>query len=146
LKLLGSSSGIGEGTAIKFASLGANVVITGRDETRIKNVAQKCREVSKQKVLEVRADLTIESDIKDLINKTIDEFGGLDILVNNAGIIIYRLATDQNIMEAFDGVMNTNVRSVLLLTSLALPYLQKSKGSIINVSSVAGLKPVSIFK
>jgi NAD(P)-dependent dehydrogenase (short-subunit alcohol dehydrogenase family) len=113
---IGSSSGIGEGTALKFASLGANVVITGRDELRIKNVAEKCRKISKQKAIEVRADLTKESEVKNLINKTIDEFGRLDILVNNAGIGKFSSIDDPNLMQIFDTTMNTNVRSVLFLT------------------------------
>ncbi len=122
--------------------MGANVVITGRDDIKIKNVAQKCREITKQKVFEVRADLTIDSEVEYLLNKTINEFDRLDILVNNAGIAPHSSITDPNLMENFDIVMNTNVRSVLLLTSLCVPYLQKSKGVIVNVSSNAGLKPV----
>jgi NAD(P)-dependent dehydrogenase (short-subunit alcohol dehydrogenase family) len=141
----GSSSGIGEGTALKFASLGANVVITGRDELRIKNVAEKCRIISKQKAIEVKADLTKESEVKSLINKTIDEFGRLDILVNNAGIGKFSSIDDPNLMQIFDTTMNTNVRSVLFVTSLAVPYLEKSKGSIVNISSIFGLKPVLYF-
>jgi NAD(P)-dependent dehydrogenase (short-subunit alcohol dehydrogenase family) len=76
--------------------------------------------------------LTKESEVKNLINKTIDEFGRLDILVNNAGIVKYSSIDDPNLMQIFDITMNANVRSVLFLTSLAVPYLQKSKGSIVN--------------
>jgi NAD(P)-dependent dehydrogenase (short-subunit alcohol dehydrogenase family) len=139
--ITGSSSGIGEGTAMKFASLGANVVITGRDELKIKNVAQKCRQISGEKVLEVKADLLKDNEVKNLFEKTIKEFGKIDILVNNAGVGSMNSIKDPNIMESFDTVMNTNVRCVLLLTSLVVPYLEKTKGSIINISSCAGLIP-----
>jgi len=61
-------------------------VITGRDELKIKNVAQKCRQISEEKVLEVRADLLKDNEVKSLVEKTIEEFGKIDILVNNAGI------------------------------------------------------------
>jgi len=77
-----------------------------------------------------------------LVEKTIEEFGKIDILVNNAGIGSMISIKDPNIMESFDTVMNTNVRCVLLLTSLVVPYLEKTKGSIINISSCAGLRPV----
>jgi len=79
-----------------------------------------------------------------LVEKTIEEFGKIDILVNNAGIGSMNSINDPNtsIMESFDTVMNTNVRCVLLLTSLVVPYLEKTKGSIINISSCAGLRPV----
>ena len=140
---LGSSSGIGEATALKFASLGANVVITGTDELKVRNVAQKCRRVSSKAVLELTADLCVESEAAQLIERTINEFGRLDIVVNHDGALIYHLATDPKLMEVFDTTMNTNVRSVLSLISLAIPYLEKTKGSVVNVSSVAGMKPVS---
>ena len=139
---LGSSSGIGEATALKFASLGANVVITGTDELKVRNVAQKCRRVSSKAVLELTADLCVESEANQLIERTICEFGRLDIVVNHDGALIYHLATDAKLMEVFDTTINTNVRSVLHLISLAIPYLEKTKGSIVNVSSVAGIKPV----
>jgi NADP-dependent 3-hydroxy acid dehydrogenase YdfG len=124
--------------------LGANIVITGRDEQKIKNVAQKCRQISGEKVLEVSADLLKDNEVKSLVEKTIEEFGKIDILVNNAGIGSMNSIKDPNtsIMESFDTVMNTNVRCVLLLTSLVVPYLEKTKGSIINISSCAGLRPV----
>jgi short-subunit dehydrogenase len=127
---------------MKFASLGANVVITGRDELKIKNVAQKCRQISGEQVLEVKADLLKDNEVKNLFEKTIKEFGKIDILVNNAGVGSMNSIKDPNIMESFDTIMNTNVRCVLLLTSLVVPYLEKTKGSIINISSSAGLKPV----
>jgi short-subunit dehydrogenase len=127
---------------MKFASLGANVVITGRDELKIKNVAQKCRQISGEQVLEVKADLLKDNEVKNLFEKTIKEFGKIDILVNNAGVGSMNSIKDPNIMESFDTIMNTNVRCVLLLTSLVVPYLEKTKGSIINISSCAGLRPV----
>jgi len=116
-----------------LASLGANVVITGRDELKIKIVAQKCRELSKQKVLEVKADLLNDNEVKNLVQQTVNEFDRIDILVNNAGITDTTTIKDPNILDSFDKVMNTNVRCIVLLTSLVVPYLEKTKGSIINI-------------
>jgi len=137
----GSSSGIGEETALHMASLGAHVVITGRDEQRIKNVADKCRKRTTKKVLSVMADLTLDADIKNLIEKTIEEFGRLDILVNNAGIGDLSYMNDPKLMEIYEKMFDTNVRCIVYLTQLAIPYLEKSKGNIIMISSIAALKP-----
>jgi NADP-dependent 3-hydroxy acid dehydrogenase YdfG len=108
-------------------------------------VAEKCRQLSNQKVLEVVADMTKDEDIKRLLNETINAFGKLDVLVNNAGVYMFTPVTDQNIMKIYETIMSTNVKGVLLLSTLAVPYLEKTKGNIINVSSIAGMRPVSSF-
>ena len=144
---IGSSSGIGEEAALHLAELGANVVVTGRDEQRIKNVAEKCHKISGGKrMLSVAADLGKDKDLKNLIDRTIDTFGRLDILVNNAGRGDLSYMCDPKIMELYDNIMHLNVRSVMCLTSLAIPYLEKTKGTIINISSIAAMKPVSNLK
>jgi len=138
----GSSSGIGEEAALHLAELGANVVVTGRDEQRLKNVSERCHRVSGgKKMLAVAADLSNDKDLKNLIERTIDEFGRLDILVNNAGRGELSYMCDPKIMELYDQIMELNVRSVVCLTSLAIPYLEKTKGTIINISSIAAMKP-----
>lgn len=106
-------------------------------------MAEKCRQISKQNTLEVKCNLLIDSEVKNLVEKTIKEFGKIDILINSAYISIPCSITDSNIMESFEKVMNTNVRSVLLLTSLVVPYLEKTKGCVVNVKSYPGLQPVS---
>lgn len=141
--IIGSSSGIGEESAYRLAELGANVVIHGRDEQRIKSVAEKCHKLSGGKrMLSVAADLSSDKDVEYLIDRTIQEFGRLDILVNNAGRGDLSYMCDPNIVELYDKIMQLNVRSVVYLTSLAIPYLEKTKGTIINISSIAGMKPV----
>jgi len=138
----GSSSGIGEEAALHLASLGGNVVVTGRNEQRIKTVADKCNKLSGgKKMLSIAADLSNDKDLKRLIDTTIQEFGRLDILVNNAGRGDLSYMCDPNIVELYDKVMDLNVRSIVYLTSLAIPYLEKTKGTIINISSIAAMKP-----
>ena len=91
----------------------------------------------------IQADLTKESDTATLVEKTIKEFGRLDILVNNAGVL--EMGTIENSsLEQYDRVMNVNMRSVYQLTMLATPELIKTKGSIVNISSVNGIRSVSI--
>jgi len=137
----GSSSGIGEETAIHLAELGANLVVTGRDEQRIKSVAEKCRKISGKKVVSVAADLLNDNDVQNLFETTIQEFGKLDVLVNNAGVGDLSYMSDPKIMELYKLVMDTNLRCVVLLSHLAMPYLEKTKGCIINISSIASRKP-----
>jgi len=138
----GSSSGIGEEAALHLAELGGNVVVTGRDEQRIKSVAEKCRKISGgKKVLSIAADLSNDKDVRNLIETTIEEFGRLDVLINNAGVGDLSYMNDPKIVELYDKIMDLNVRSVFFLTSLAIPYLEKTKGVIINISSIASIKP-----
>jgi NAD(P)-dependent dehydrogenase (short-subunit alcohol dehydrogenase family) len=140
--ITGSSSGIGEEAAYHLAELGGNVVVTGRDEQRIKNVAEKCRKISGgKKVLSVAADLSNDKDLRNLIEKTIQEFGRLDVLINNAGVGDLSYMSDPKVIDIYDKIMDINVRSVFYLTALAIPYLEKTKGVIINISSIASMKP-----
>ena len=134
---------MGEKFALFLAKLGFNLVISGRDPQRIKKVADNCRHLSKQHVLEVRADLLNDSDVQNLINRTTDEFRRLDLLANCAQITIPFEITDSNVMDSYQKVFNTNVRSVVLLTTLALPLIEQTKGCIVNLSSDSGLRPVS---
>ncbi len=118
-------------------------MITGRDEQKIRNVVENCRKLSKQKVIGVKTDLLKDNQIESLVERTIREFGRIDLLINGANMTIRCSITDPNIMESYEKVINTNVRSVLLLTSLVVPHLQTTKGSIINLMSDSCLKPVS---
>ncbi|XP_026314627.1 uncharacterized protein LOC113226277 [Hyposmocoma kahamanoa] len=131
----GASSGIGAATGILFAEQGANVVIVGRNETKLNAVAQKLPKNAKSLIL--KADVT--TDAKKIIDETVNKFGRIDILVNNAGFAKYGSLTDGKFLEAYDTIMATNVRAVAELTMLALPHLTKTKGNIINISSIAAM-------
>jgi len=139
----GSSSGIGEGTVKLFSILGAKVVVTGRNATNIKSVAEEVHKLSPHglKPLEVVADLTKSEDVKRLIDSTIKEYGKLDILVNNAGQLTPSSIKHDTVLDEFDKIFNINVRSIVELIHIALPYIQKTNGTIINISSIAGLHP-----
>lgn len=116
------------------------MTITGRDAARLEAVAQECRTastaagVTSDVVLPIVADVSKDADLKKIIDETINRFKRLDILVNNAGI--YQLATleDENYMDVYEKIFNVNLRSVIVLTKLAIPHLLASKGNIVNVS------------
>lgn len=85
------------------------------------------------------ADLMSEADTASLVDETVKAFGRLDILVNNAGVL--EMGTIENTsLEQYDRVMSVNVRSIYQLTMLATPELVKTKGNVINVSSVNGIR------
>jgi len=88
------------------------------------------------------ADLTKEDDVKRLINSTITEYGKLDILVNNAGAAPLSSIKDEKILTELDSLLSLDLRSIVQLTHLSIPYLEKSKGTIINISSIASFNPV----
>ncbi|CAK1590609.1 unnamed protein product [Parnassius mnemosyne] len=138
----GASSGIGAATAKEFSKEGAYVVIVDRNETKMEKVAAECESYGK-KPLVIKADVSEDDEAKAAIDKTIQKFEKLDILVNNAGILRYGNLIDGRILEAYDEVMATNLRAAIHLTSLAVPHLIKTKGSIVNISSIAGSHVVS---
>ena len=133
----GASSGIGASIAVEFSAAGANVTIVGRNETKLAAVAKKCKNA-----LVIRADISKENDLRNIIDETIKKFGQLDILINNAGTALGNGGlVDGEIMKHYDTIMNVNLKGVVHLTSLAAPHLIKTKGNVINISSIAGQMP-----
>jgi 3-oxoacyl-[acyl-carrier protein] reductase len=133
----GSSSGIGSATAVMFAQQGCFI---GVHYFRTKNGAEKTLEQVKQNSdgLLFRADVRDEKQVHEMVEQFAKEAGGIDILVNNAGSLIDRQPFETATVEYHDDVYVTNVRSILLVTRSALPYLKKSRGNIVNIGSVAG--------
>ncbi|XP_054153605.1 3-oxoacyl-[acyl-carrier-protein] reductase FabG-like [Oppia nitens] len=140
----GSSSGIGAGIAKLFARLGANVVITGRNQTEIQLVANECEKLSPKKLkpLQVRADVSKSTELQSLLDQTIKTYGQLDVLVNNAGIGIGVNITDDKFMSVFDKILSVNLRPYVELSHLSVPYLNKTNGTIISISSIASTVPL----
>ncbi|XP_066953897.1 3-oxoacyl-[acyl-carrier-protein] reductase FabG-like [Macrobrachium rosenbergii] len=138
--ITGASSGIGAATAQLFSRFGASLSLTGRNTKNLEEIAQKCiNEKTHKPPLTIQADLNNEGDTKRIVDETIKHYGRIDILVNNAGII--ELGTILNTsLEQYDRVMNTNVRAIYHLTMLAAPHLIETKGNVVNISSVNGIR------
>jgi 3-oxoacyl-[acyl-carrier protein] reductase len=133
----GSSSGIGAATAVAFAKQGCFV---GVHYFRTKAGGEKTlKEVKKHSegVL-LRADVRSERQVSKMVERFAKEAGGIDILVNNAGDLIERQLFEVATLNYHEDIYATNVRSVFLVTRAALTHLKKSKGSIVNIGSVAG--------
>ena len=139
--ITGASSGIGAATAVLFARLGAKLSLSGRNEANLNRIGDECARFSSadEWPLLVAGDVTVESDVKRLVDTTIEKFGSLNILVNNAGIMEHGTIETTSLGQ-YDLVMNANVRSVYHLTMLCVPHLVRAKGSIVNVSSICGTR------
>ncbi|XP_043932575.1 3-oxoacyl-[acyl-carrier-protein] reductase FabG-like [Protopterus annectens] len=137
--ITGASSGIGAATSILFSKLGAKLILNGRNVEGLKETAKLCDEANKEKIFLVPGDVTDETVVEHIIKESITKFGQLDVLINNAGIVGY--ATIENTsLKQFDTIMKTNVRAVYHLTMLAVPHLIKTKGCIVNISSICGVR------
>ncbi|XP_026764194.2 3-oxoacyl-[acyl-carrier-protein] reductase FabG-like [Galleria mellonella] len=133
----GASSGIGAATAQLFAKEGAHVVMVGRNESKLRNVAEQCARGGHAPLV-VRADVGNDDDVKRIVDETINKYRKIDVLVNNAGLSLTGSILKGDILESYDKTMAVNLRAVVHLTTLVAPHLVKTKGSIVNISSIAG--------
>jgi NAD(P)-dependent dehydrogenase (short-subunit alcohol dehydrogenase family) len=133
----GGSRGIGKAIAIALAEKGYNVVICSRNINEL-NKAKEEIENFNVKVLAIKCDVRNYKEVKNLVNKTMEEFGRIDILINNAGIALKKSVIDTS-EEEWDNVIDTNLKAPFLLTKEVLPIMVKQKsGCIVNISSGAG--------
>ncbi|XP_076444652.1 3-oxoacyl-[acyl-carrier-protein] reductase FabG-like [Babylonia areolata] len=138
--ITGASSGIGRCAAVTFAKLGAKLSLVGRNSHELEATGKECEAVQADtKPLLVKADLTNDADRERVVKDTIDRFQQLDILVNNAGIYTEG-SIETTSLKQFDDVFNINVRAVYHLTMLCVPHLINTQGSIVNVSSINGIR------
>jgi len=132
----GASSGIGEAIARRFADTGSRVVLAARSEERLERITGEIRNKN-QEAFYVVTDVSSEEDCKNLISRTVKEYGKIDILVNNAGLSM-RAAFDDVDLKVLHQLMNVNFWGTVYCTKYALPYLVDARGSLVGVSSVAG--------
>lgn len=136
--ITGGTSGIGRASAVAFGQAGAHVVITGRDEARLRETAQQLANLGIQHHT-VRADVGVVADAERAVAETITKFGRLDVLINNAGISMRALFQDLD-LDVIQRLMQTNFFGTVYTTKFALPHIQASKGSIVGISSIAGYR------
>lgn len=134
----GATSGIGHACAIAFANAGAKVVGVGRKIEALSEVEKKIRETGAE-VLTIQADLSEVQEAERAVKRALEVFGGIDILVNAAGHLSNGTVENTS-LEAWDDMMDVNVRAVFQLMQKALPSLIERRGNIVNVSSVTGLR------
>lgn len=135
----GASRGIGRAIAIKFAKLGANIVVNYRNSYEaVQEVVKEIQDMGAT-ALAVQCDISNFKDVESMMKKTMEQFGSIDILVNNAGItkdgLLMRMKE-----EEFDSVIDINLKGAFNCTRhVAAIMLKQRSGRIINISSVSGL-------
>jgi NAD(P)-dependent dehydrogenase (short-subunit alcohol dehydrogenase family) len=134
----GATSGIGRATALRFAEAGANVAAVGRNESALGELQRELNVIGAQ-CETIRADLAEPKGASAAAAKTVERFGGIDVLVNAAGHISTGTIETTSI-EAWDAMLNINLRSVFVMMQQALPSLIERRGNVVNVSSVTGLR------
>ncbi|KAK3553311.1 hypothetical protein QTP86_033729 [Hemibagrus guttatus] len=132
----GGSKGIGRGIVKVFVQNGAKVVFCALEVEAGKHVEEELNKVGPGLCHFVSCDISKEEDIKTLISTTVERFGRIDCLVNNAGWHPPHKPTDDTSAEEFKDLLNLNLISYFLTSKFALPYLRKTQGNIINVSSL----------
>jgi len=140
--ITGASKGIGESMARFFAAHGAKVVISSRKQEVLEEVAESIRKESGAKVLPLAAHAGNMEQLQNLLDKTIEAFGGVDILVNNAATNpVFGPSLDCD-SGAFDKIMEINVKAPFEFSKMVHASMKsRGGGSIINISSVAALTP-----
>jgi len=134
----GATSGIGQACAIAFANAGAKVAGVGRKTEALNDLEKKIRETGAE-VLTIQADLSEVQEAERAVKRVLEVFGGIDILVNAAGHLSSG-TIENTALEAWDDMMDVNVRAVFQLMQKTLPSLIERRGNIVNVSSVTGLR------
>jgi 3-oxoacyl-[acyl-carrier protein] reductase len=133
----GGSRGIGRAIAQKLASLGADVAICGRDSVKLAETEALLRLLN-VRTFAISTDVTKESDVTSLVERLESEFGPIALLVNNAGLGLFGPVHEKS-EEEWDRLMNTNLKSVFLVSRAVVPgMIKRGGGDIINISSLAG--------
>jgi NAD(P)-dependent dehydrogenase (short-subunit alcohol dehydrogenase family) len=136
--ITGSSSGIGKATAILFAKEGAKVVVNYSHSKEEADEVVAFIQVYGGEAIAVKADVSNEAEVKQLIAETVKRFGKIDILYNNAGVEMQKPLTEMS-EDDWNYVLNINLKGMFLCAKHAIPHMLENGGSIINTASALGL-------
>lgn len=138
----GASSGIGEATALRLASLGSNLIIAARREDRLNSLAEKIRKEHGVEVTVLKMDVSDIDDIKAKLQPLVSQLGKIDILVNNAGLALEKERYENTNIEKTMTMIKTNCEGLVAVTRILSPLIKAGDNpNIVNISSVAGDNP-----
>ncbi len=139
----GRCGSIGYGIATAYAKEGANIVITGRNVKKLEDAKEELERLYGVQVLPIQADVSADADneavVANVVKQTVDIFGGIDVLINNAQASASGVTLAEHTTEQFNLAMYSGLYAAFYYMKACYPYLAKSKGSVINFASGAGL-------
>jgi len=140
--ITGAASGIGEATARLFVTRGARVMLVDINDVGVNSLAHELGESTAS----LQVNVAIPNDVKMMVEKTVELWGGLDILVNNAGLVEGRVKVVDTEQEYLDKMIDVNLKGVIWGCKYAIPdMIARGGGSIINMGSVLGLVAVPAY-
>ncbi|OWF47950.1 17-beta-hydroxysteroid dehydrogenase 14-like [Mizuhopecten yessoensis] len=134
----GGSKGIGKGCVEVFVKHGSKVVFCARGEKEGKELEAEMNKRGPGETMFLTCDVSKEADIKNVVAKTVEKYGRIDCLINNAGQHPPHTSIDDISADDFRRLLDVNIVSIFLFSKFALPHLRKTKGNIINASSLVG--------
>jgi short-subunit dehydrogenase len=135
--ITGASSGIGRELAYQLAEQGAWLVLAARNTERLDAAKAECQKRG-GKAIAIPTDVCIPAQCAELVRRTVEEYGRIEALVNNAGITMWANFEEVSDLSIFEQIMRVNYLGSMYCTHYALPYLKKSHGQIVGVSSLTG--------
>jgi short-subunit dehydrogenase len=135
--ITGASAGIGKALALQLSQHKAKLALGARNQEKLQEAAKECKKNGAE-VIAVSVDVAIEESCRNFIKKTVETFGKIDVLINNAGITMWAYFDQIKNMDILHHIMQVNYMGSVYCTHYALPYLKKSKGRIVGISSLTG--------
>lgn len=139
--ITGVTSGFGKAFALRLAKLNYNLIITGRRADRLTELAERIRKEFQVEVCTLCFDVRDNEDCKAAIDSIPQKFRTIDLLVNNAGLAAGASPFDESDLDDYDRMIDTNVKGLLYITKLIVPFMiERQSGQIVNISSIAGIE------
>ncbi len=137
--ITGATSGIGKATSLKLASLGYDLIITGRRKERLESLAATLTKQHNIKVKTLVFDIRVNSETDAAVSSLDKEWKNIDILVNNAGLAAGADPIHEGLWSDWEQMIDTNIKGLLYISKLIIPFMiERKKGHIVNISSIAG--------
>lgn len=136
--ITGATSGIGEGCARKFASMGSNLILNGRNVEKLESLKNELTAQGVE-VLTLPFDVRNRQAMTEAIHSLKDKWQNIDVLINNAGLVLGMDKEYEGSLDEWDIVIDTNIKALLAMTRLIVPgMVKRNNGHIINIGSIAG--------